>query len=116
YPDEKLSFVLGSDAFRSFSHWKNPSEILRSHPLFVLKRNHDDAGLLLEITEELIEKFPEVTPEIRFLENPQINCSSSEIREKILDGGVQLRKELDECLQESAVDYILSKNLYVQSI
>lgn len=71
YPERTFYFIMGADNWNSISQWKEASRLLRSYNLLIYPRK----GFLVTI--------PAVYPNIRYVEAPLIEISSSFIREAI---------------------------------
>ena len=94
YPGKSLCLIIGSDAFNGFESWKSPGKILSLAHLVVMQRPDNDtfttpgdfiANLLktrqVETGEELHRHD---NGKILFVKVPQIDISSTMIREKLL--------------------------------
>jgi len=112
FPGQKIGFVLGADSLASFEKWKNPSEILRYHPLLVLKRNREEDKNPPPVRERLLDLFSADNPVIEMVENPVIKCSSTSIRQILKEQGSGNRKGLEECLPGPVLDYVIERKLY----
>jgi nicotinate-nucleotide adenylyltransferase len=83
YPDEELYFIIGEDSVYNIESWKNPQTIFDSCVLVVAPRGHEPDERLIGITEYLKEKYE---ARICLLNTPDIDISSSMIRERIAHG------------------------------
>ncbi len=83
YGDEaELYFVLGLDALYDLPNWKSPERIIERCHLVVAAR----PGLSWERLEELKRRLPGLEAKLIMLEAPQIEVSSSEIRQRVAAG------------------------------
>ncbi len=98
YPDDEFYLIIGSDSFNELDTWKSFTEILKSTHIVVIHRPGD-----LELRRDLIEIASNVTA----VENPEINISSTEIRER-----VKLGKSIKYLVPDQVMDYINFKGLY----
>lgn len=74
YPNRVFSLILGSDNLMHFHKWKNADLILKDYPLIVYPRP--------ETPKEVFEKYPQ----IQLVNAPQMDVSSSFIRQALKDG------------------------------
>ena len=80
YPDAELHFISGYDSIIELPDWERPKELLSLCGFIAVKR----PGYENEKLSEEIEKITSVFGgEIKLIEVPQINISSSEIRYRI---------------------------------
>lgn len=70
YPKDKLFFLIGQDQANAFDKWANPEEIASKTQIIYFKRPK------CEINQPIIDKFHMLA-----VEGPQIDVSSSDIRE-----------------------------------
>ncbi len=99
--------LVGADAVRGFERWKEPDRILATHALWVFRRPGDDPSETARLCRQLSERFP--GPPHRLLENPPVDCSSTEIR-----GALHAGRPAGACLPGSVLDYILAHRLYAK--
>ena len=93
FPEKKLCLIIGSDAFNGFESWKAPDKILSLSHLAVMQRpdarvieskNKFIANLLKArqvVSYEELQQYS--SGKILFVKVPQINISSTMIREKL---------------------------------
>ena len=96
YPETNLFFLIGGDNLAEFHKWKEPDEILKMAKLIVYQR-----------TGQQMLNY-EKNPRILFLEQPVINISSTEIRQRLADA-----QSCDVFLPAPVKQFIIDKNLYV---
>lgn len=103
-PQTEYYFVVGSDSLFALENWKHPEILLPSCTMLVAVRN----GVSMEDMEEhakyLEDKFGGC---IRLLTTPNIEISSTMIRERIQSG-----KDVKYFLPDSVLDYIHKNSLY----
>lgn len=99
FPDKSLCLIIGSDAFKSFESWKAPEQILSMSHLVVMQRPNieideartdtgsDFVSALLKTRQvydnQALQQYSH--GKILFVEVPQINISSTMIRQKLAD-------------------------------
>ena len=104
YPTHEFYFIIGADSLFSIETWKYPEVLLKD--CIVLAAVRDDKG-----TEEMHAQIQYLNQrygaDIRLLNTPNVDISSSEIREKIKEG-----ISIKEFVPEAVFDYIEEKQLY----
>lgn len=94
YPKDEFYFILGSDAARGFSQWKEPEEIKKMVKLLVACR----PGFAL----------PEKSGGFLYLEMPETDLSSSHLRERL----AKKEKLGAEIMPSDVESYIREMGLY----
>ena len=94
YPEYSISMVIGADQLIKFQKWKKYKEILSSVHILGFNRAYCDYTPLSGMNLTWIEDF-------------NVNISSTAIREKIAKG-----KHIGNELTHSVLDYIQENNLY----
>lgn len=79
---EVIHLIVGADVLKEFHRWNNPEVILRLCRLAVAKRVGVDEGKI----RALIDQFPDVTPNIDWLEADLPNISATQIRQSVASG------------------------------
>ena len=97
YPKDNFVLILGEDNLSSFDKWKDYSNILSDYELYVYPRRNNKA----------IPKNLQEHPKIKRSNAPQIEISSSEIREGIKSG-----KDLSRLIPKSIWSLIKKKGFY----
>lgn len=92
-----IDLIIGYDNLISFNTWKNPDGILDLANLVVMSRKVD---------KKTIEKN-EYFDAAEFVETPTIEVSSTEIRERVMNG-----LPIDFWVPSSVKDYIYENDLY----
>lgn len=98
FPGTKLYLCIGEDSFFEFNDWYKWEEILAKCTLLVAKRPNIDYR---SIPEQLKDNA-------RFIDNTEVDISSSNIRDKIRMG-----KHVKDLLPEKVYSYIKQHHLYV---
>lgn len=99
--DDDLYLIIGADNIIKFHLWANVEEILK-HKVVVLGRNGIDM-------EEHIKKFEKDDSFVLVKGFPQIDISSTKIREKIRNSDFD---DIERYLDKDVVEYIVNKKLY----
>jgi nicotinate-nucleotide adenylyltransferase len=95
YPRYHFAIIMGSDNIINFHKWKNYKIILRDYNIYVYPRKN--------FTENPYIDYPQV----KFINTPQIELSSTFIREAI-----KQKKDIRFFLPEKVYRYILDCNIY----
>ncbi len=105
HPDIDFYFITGTDEILSLHTWKDPKTLL-SLCKFVSVNRPNYAN------EDLEEKIKEITDkfggEIFIVNGPEINISSTQIRERVKQG-----KTIRYLVPKEVNDYILKNKLYL---
>ena len=102
----ELYLLMGSDMFATLSTWRNPETILKLATVVAAGRLTDPAdGEAMKQTREKL--LAEYGGDIRLLDNPVTEVSSTFLREKIASGA-----DTSEWLSEPVRRYIEKEKLY----
>lgn len=83
-PDSsELVLVYGSDILLDLEHWYHPEEILQECPLLLARRGGYDAAEADRLADHLRQRYQ---AKIDFFDCPEIDLSSSQIRQAISSG------------------------------
>lgn len=104
YPQHEFYFIIGADSLFSIETWVHPELLLQD--CIVLAAFRDDKG-----TKEMLAQIQYLNKkygaDIRLLNTPNVDISSSGIREKMKEG-----QSIKEDVPEDVFDYIEEKQLY----
>lgn len=95
YPNNVFVLVTGSDIFKNFHKWKNHDTLINQFPFYVYNR-----------PEYKLENY-ENHPQIKLFDAPQMEISSSFIRNSIKE-----KKEIQYMLPPQIDKYIKEMNFY----
>ena len=102
-PTARLALLIGGDSLRDLPAWSHPDELITAVYAFgVMRRPGDEIDL-----EALERSLPGLSAKVRFVDAPQLEISSSTIRQRIASGG-----HFRYYLPTSVYDYIQQNNLY----
>jgi nicotinate-nucleotide adenylyltransferase len=102
-PSAKLVLLIGGDSLRDLPTWNRPSELITAVSAFgVMRRPGDEVNL-----QTLEGTLPGVSTKVRFVDAPQLEISSSSIRQRIAGGG-----HFRYYLPTGVYEYIQQNNLY----
>jgi len=102
-PYDKIFLFIGSDMLMMFEKWFHFEDIFKMCTVVVFGRNEGDTAMLQEEAERLMEKYE---ADIRVINNPAVEISSTELREKLQN------REGCEYLTDEVYSYILENKLY----
>lgn len=86
YPDHNFSLIIGADNWLSIDKWKDPEVLVSKYHLLIYPRKGYDV------------KIPSKLPNVKFVQAPIIEISSSFIR-KALEDGKDIRFFLPEAIR-----------------
>jgi nicotinate-nucleotide adenylyltransferase len=102
-PRDELFFIMGRDSLKELPLWRRPLELISLCRLVVVPR----AGCPKPDLTALEKEIPGLSQRLVMLDEPQIDISSSGIREKVRNGA-----DIRELVPESVADYISENGLY----
>ena len=105
--EERLSFIMGGDSFLQLEKWKGVEELLANYTFVVGSRPgcHEND---IKINADRFRK--EYNADIRIVLIPQVDISSTDIRERILRG-----RSIRYLTPDGVIDYITKHDLYTGS-
>jgi nicotinate-nucleotide adenylyltransferase len=104
HPDSLLYFIIGEDSIYNIESWHEPEVIFKNCVLVVAPRGHEPDEKLLAIKKHLEEGYG---AHIELLDTPDIDISSTMIRERI-NTGRSIKYYVPDCV----ADIIFSEGLY----
>lgn len=99
-----LYFILGLDALAGLPTWKEPQKIVELCYLVAARR----AEAMDVDMDSLKRSIPSISSRVIILDNPLIDISSSEIRQRVAEG-----KSIHAMVPDAVERYIREKRLYV---
>lgn len=103
-PDHDYYFILGADSLFQFDTWKRPEKICSLCTILAATRHHMRTKEMEEQIEYLNSRYH---GKILLMDNPTLDISSQEIREKV-GRGQSIKYFVPECVE----DYIYENHLY----
>ncbi|HEX9597081.1 MAG TPA: nicotinate-nucleotide adenylyltransferase [Anaerolineales bacterium] len=79
----KLVYLIGGDSLRALSDWDRPQEFIAACDALAAMRR---PGTRIDL-DDLEQALPGLTAKLEFVDAPLLEISSSEIRERVRDGG-----------------------------
>ena len=102
--EANLYFILGLDALAGLPTWKEPQKIVELCYLVAARRSE-----AMDVNMDSIERsIPSISSRIIILDNPLIDISSSEIRQRVAEG-----KSIHEMVPDVVERYIRERGLYI---
>ena len=103
-PDTHITFLVGTDMFLTLNRWKNAEEIFKLCTIAFMKREQNDENNAI-INEKLFIYRNKYNADIKIIDTPPIEISSSELR---LGSDEEMKKYLPSAVYE----YIKEHGLY----
>lgn len=103
-PDEEYYFIVGADSLFYLDSWKDPDTIFELSKFLAAVRGRTTNKEMLQKIAELNETFH---ASVELLNSPNIDISSSEIRERVKNG-----MNIEYYVMPDVARYIQSNNLY----
>jgi len=98
FTDTEFSLIIGHDSYSQLTTWRDYQNLIGSVRIIVMKRAWDDA---------VHPEINRMARKIDFAENPVIEISATDIRERIKNG-----RSVQYHLPDSVIEYIHQKRLY----
>lgn len=103
YPKSPLTLLIGGDSLHDLPAWYRPQELVTAAgSLGVMRRPGDDIDLFA-----LEQKLPGLMNKVQYIDTPQLDISSTTIRERVSKGG-----HFRFFLPPSVFDFIIQNRLY----
>lgn len=104
YPEYEFYFIIGADSLFNFEKWVKPGRLLKTCVILAAFRDDKNIKEMMEQIQYLNEKYD---ADIRLLNTPNVDISSTEIR-RMLKEGTSIRG----LVPESVLAYIETKQLF----
>ena len=104
YPEHEFYFIIGADSLFSIEKWRCPERLLKTCVILAAYR---DGKKKKEMDEQIAYLNEKYGADIRLLSTPNVDISSSEIREKL-----KVHEDITEAMPACVYEYILEKQLY----
>jgi nicotinate-nucleotide adenylyltransferase len=82
YPHDELIYLIGGDSLHDLPAWNEPLEFIQTYDALGVMRRPDDHVDLVKLEAAL----PHLTENLRFVEAPLLDISSSELRRRLRAG------------------------------
>ncbi len=104
YPENEISFIIGSDNLKELCTWNNSNELVKDFKIYVLERSYDDIKNIIN-SNDFLKNNSSVF--IKAKNTIVSNLSSTFIRDKIRNG-----KSVRYLTPDEVISYINNNNLY----
>lgn len=104
YPEHTFYFIIGADSLFSIEKWAHPEIFLRNCIVLAAYRGETGTEEMLSQIQYLNKKYD---ADIHLLNTPNVDISSSDIREKIKEG-----QSIHEMVPKAVLSYIKEKQLF----
>lgn len=104
YPEHEFYFIIGADSLFGIEKWKCPDRLLKTCIILAAYRDGKNKTEMEEKIAYLNQKFG---ADIRLLNTPNVDISSSEIRDKL-----KAHEEVTDMIPSCVYEYILENQLY----
>lgn len=109
YPEDEFYFIIGADSLFSIERWVHPELLMKD--CVILAAFRDDIDTVEEMNVQIEYLNQKYSADIRLLNTPNVNISSSQIRENIKE-----QQSIKEFVPEAVFAYITEKGLYRDEI
>lgn len=107
YPEHEFYFIIGADSLFSIEKWRYPERLLKTCVILAAYRDGKNKKEMGEQIAYLNQKFG---ADIRLLNTPNVDVSSSEIREKL-----RAHEDVSDMMPAHVYEYILENQLYEEA-
>ena len=104
YPEHEFYFIIGADSLFNLEKWVLPARLLKTCVLLAAYRDEKGTDEMLEQIRYLNQKYD---ADIRLLNTPNVDISSSDIRKLLKEN-----KSIQKIVPESVKRYIENQQLY----
>ena len=104
YPEHEFYFIIGADSLFNIEKWKCPERLLKTCVILAAYR---DGKNKKEMDEQIAYLNKKYRADIRLLSTPNVDISSSKIREKL-----KMHKDVTNVMPTCVYEYIIEKQLY----
>ena len=104
YPYHQFYFLIGADSLFTLDKWKCPDRLLKTCTVLAAYRDDTKECEMREKIKYLNQKY---NADIRLLNMPDIDISSTEIRERL-----KLRESIQDLVPETVFNYIQKHELF----
>ncbi|MDO4474209.1 MAG: nicotinate-nucleotide adenylyltransferase [Eubacteriales bacterium] len=105
YPEHEFYFIIGADSLSSIESWMKPERLLKTCTMLAAFRDEMNCqSVMKKQIEELNQKY---NADIRLLNTPLVDVSSSQLREDIKNN-----RPVGDKIHENVIDYIKKHQLY----
>jgi len=107
YPEHEFYFIIGADSLFNIEKWKYPERLLKTCVILAAFRDGKNKKEMGEQIAYLNEKYG---ADIHLLSTPNVDISSSEIREKL-----RQHEDVTDVMPVCVYEYILENQLYEEA-
>lgn len=104
YPEHEFYFIIGADSLFALERWVHPELLVKTCTMLAAYRDGKDTTEMEEQIQYLNEKFG---ADIRLLNTPNVDISSSEIRRRMKSG-----ESIEDLVPPAVYSYIQSEQLF----
>lgn len=108
YPDAEFYFIIGADSLFSLERWKCPERLVKTCILLAAYRDGRDTDEMQEQIALLNQKYD---ADIRLLQTPKVDVSSTDIRNRLKIG-----EAISSMIPETVLQYINRHHLYTDEL
>ena len=104
YPEDEFYFIIGADSLFAIETWRHPELLLKTCVLLAAYRDGKNTEEMEKQIHYINEKYG---ADIRLLNTPTVDISSSDIRKKM-----KLGESIEDMVPASVYSYIQANNLF----
>lgn len=104
YPEDEFYFIIGADSLFALENWVHPEKLVKTCVILAAYRDDKNTDEMMTQISYLNQKYG---ADIRLLKNPNVDISSTEIRQKFKSG-----LPIQDMVPESVCQYIQEHDLF----
>ncbi len=108
YPEDEFYFIIGADSLFDIEKWRCPERLLKTCVILAAYRDGKSRADMVAKIGYLNEKYQ---ADIRLLAMPEIDISSTEIREEMKD-----HESIEKMVPKAVYEYIKKHELFKEGI
>ena len=104
YPNDEFYFIIGADSLFALEKWVHPEKLVKTCVILAAYRDDKSTNEMMTQISYLNQKYG---ADIRLMKNPNVDISSTEIRQKLKSG-----LPVQDMVPESVYQYIQEHDLF----
>ena len=108
YPEYEFYFIIGADSLFALESWVHPEKLVKTCVILAAYRDGKDTDEMERQIKYLNQKYG---ADIRLLKTPNVDISSTEIRQRLKNG-----LSVQDMIPESVYQYIQEHHLFVDDL
>lgn len=108
YPEDEFYFIVGADSLFALENWVHPEKLVKTCVILAAYRDDKNTDEMMTQISYLNQKYG---ADIRLLKNPNVDISSTEIRQRLKNG-----LSVENMIPDAVCQYIQEQHLYMYDL